>query len=292
MLKNITIKQILSNDEYSKNKRELKIDLIKTVLVLGMILSHTLDFFITRNSFIGGLSSYLNLVSFSGFLFVFGYNAYNAYIKKEKSDVIEKKIAKNILILIIYYFISGFLYEYLIRKNRVFFDYIKILFFLKLPCYSEFLLTFAILNVIILIFRKQLKKISENKIYMFICIAISIIFVLVEPIKKEIPYIYLLFKTNVMSFPILPYINLFFFGIYFAKYKPKFDREICIVLYGLLCFHIIMNSEGFATRFPVNIAYISGSYAFIYIYYYIFNYIESKLNNKKWMGYISFIRKK
>lgn len=64
------------NYTYTKNKRESNIDLIKTVLVLGMIFSHILDFFFDKHFLI---TNYINLVSFSGFIFVFGYNAYIYY---------------------------------------------------------------------------------------------------------------------------------------------------------------------------------------------------------------------
>ena len=71
-------KTVLLKNE--KNKRELNIDLMKTILVLGMIFSHVLDFFLVNNFF----SLYFNLISFSGFMLVFGYNSYNAYIKRIK----------------------------------------------------------------------------------------------------------------------------------------------------------------------------------------------------------------
>ncbi len=176
--------------------------------------------------------------------------------------------------------------------NYNYWDYIKVICFIKLAGYSEFLLTFALINLFIVIFRKPLRKICENNLYIIICIAISILFVLIEPIKQEIPYIYLFLKTNIMSFPILPYINLFFIGIYFAKNKPKFNKKICIVLYAMLCYYIIMSSEHLVSRFPISLAYMSGSYVFIYMYYYIFSYIENKFKNKKGIPYIAFIRKK
>ncbi len=103
-------KSIINIEDYTKNKRELNIDLIKTILVLGMILSHSLDFFIIRNPFTSVVGGYFNLVSFSGFMCVFGYNAYNAYIKNDNNNV-SAKIIKNIIILIACYYISGFFYE-------------------------------------------------------------------------------------------------------------------------------------------------------------------------------------
>ena len=290
MLKDKTL-ELTTGKEINNNKRELKIDLIKAFLVLGMIFSHSLDFFINRTYISNIVGNFLNLVSFPGFLFVFGYNSYNAYIKNEKRNI-NKKIVKKIIKLILCYYISGYIYIFLINENYKYIDYIKILFFLKPAGYSEFLLTFALIYLLVLLCRKQLRIISEKDIYMIICIIISIVFILIEPIKKEIPFSYLFLKTNIMSFPLLPYFNIFIIGMYFAKNKPIFNSKVCIILYGMLCYYVIMSSEHLAIRYPVNIAYISGSYVFIYIYYYIFDFIENKFKNKKLLTKIAFIRKK
>ena len=289
--KNILLKDEKNEDlviiEYDniKNKRELNIDLLKVILVLGMIFSHASDFFYGSSIF----TDYFELVSFSGFMFVFGYNSYNAYIKTEASN---KKIVKNIIKLIVTFYISGFCTYYFVYQNYDIGNYIKILFFLKLPGYSEFLATFVLLNLLILIFRNKLKEISKNNKYIFICIIISAFFAIIPAVPKKIPWVNLFIKTKNTAFPILPYLNLFFIGIYIAKNKPKFKIETLILLLYMWTIHIIMALLNLERRFPVSITYIIGSYIYLYLYYHLSKYVCIKLKNKKIQNIITVIRKK
>jgi len=268
-------------------KRNYDIDIMKLFFVLGMILSHVLDtLLINQNSFPILLRHYFNLISFSGFMFIFGYNAYNAYINEE--ETCKTKFIKNILNLLIAFWISGFLYDYFAMKNYYLKNYVHIFFLLRLPGYSEFLVTFALTNLFILIFKKYLKKVTQKNIYIFIGILISLLFSIIPPINNNIPWINLILKTNSSSFPLIPYINLFFFGIYFAKNKPNYKFIILIILafcYLLYCFNIDK-----ATRFPISIYYIIASYIYIYGYYYI-SQLSNYIKNKKVINYICLLGK-
>lgn len=286
--KNVFLKEEKLVDNISdnrKNKRELNIDLMKAMLVFGMIFSHVFDFFFVNNVF----ALYFNLISFSGFMFVFGYNSYNAYIKKESSN---KKILKNMFKLIVAFYISGFAYEFFINQDYEIEKYIKILCFLKLPGYTEFLATFAVLNVFILVFRSKLKKISQNNNYIVIGIIISAFFSIIPTVKENIPWANLFIKTQSVSFPLLPYLNLFFIGIYIAKNKPKFNIVICIIACFMWNIHLIMFLKHLETRFPISLTYIIGSYLYLYLYYYISNYICMKLKSSKIQTFITVVRKK
>ena len=268
-----------------KNKRELNIDLMKTILVLGMIFSHVFDFFSVNNFF----ALYFNLISFSGFMLVFGYNSYNAYIKKESSN---KKILKNFFRLIVAFYISGFVFDYFMNRNYKIDNYVKILCFLNLPGYSEFLATFAFLNLLILIFRSKLKKISENNKYIVIGIIISVFFTIIPAVNQNIPWANLFIKTKSVSFPLLPYLNLFFIGIYIAKNKPKFNIVTVVILCFMWNIHLIMCLKNLETRFPISLTYIIGSYLYLYLYYYISNYVCMKLKSVKIQKFITVVRKK
>ncbi len=83
-------------------KREINIDIMKYFLILGMILSHSFTILGHESNII---VNYCNLVSFSGFLFVFGYNVYNAYINKKGN--IKKQLISIFRILLVFW-ISGF----------------------------------------------------------------------------------------------------------------------------------------------------------------------------------------
>lgn len=272
---------------YTKNKRESNIDLIKTVLVLGMIFSHILDFFFDKHFLI---TNYINLVSFSGFIFVFGYNAYNAYIKKEETNI--KKIIKNIFKLILVFYVSGFFYDFFIQRNHKISNYINILCFLRLPGYSEFLATFALLYLFILVFRNRLRKISQKNNYILICIVVSLLFTIIPPVAIYIPWINLILKTRSISFPLLPYLNLFFIGMYIAKNKPKFNVRMLLILFIMWYIHLIMFLYNLERRFPVSLSYIIGSYLYLFLYYHISTYVCMKIKSEKSKKILTVVRKK
>lgn len=282
---------VKSKEEYkSSKKREQNIDFFKTMLVLGMILSHILEFYCSFDSFLVIITNYFNLISFSGFLFCFGYNIYNAYINKE-DVLIKKRIIKNFFRLTIAFWISGFLYDYLMLKNNDVINYIKILFFLKLPGYSEFLATFAIIDLFVLMFINQLKFICKNSNYLFLCIGVSLIFTILPCVNNQIPWINLLLKTNDIAFPILPYISLFFVGIYFAKNKPKFSFIVFIIVAIIIAILIKKDVFGVSNRFPISMQYIIGSSCLVYLYYYLSKLICNKLERNSIIYVINYARK-
>lgn len=62
-------------------KRDSSIDLFKGVLTLFMIITHILQIF-SSNKIFDDITFYVNLTTFSGFMFIFGYTTYNAYISR------------------------------------------------------------------------------------------------------------------------------------------------------------------------------------------------------------------
>ena len=53
--------------------RDLSLDAFKGLLVLGMISAHVIQFLAAPNAALNVVSIVINLISFSGFLFAFGY---------------------------------------------------------------------------------------------------------------------------------------------------------------------------------------------------------------------------
>lgn len=54
--------------------RSSALDIFKGLLVFGMILAHVIQILGGRNNYLlTAISNYINLISFSGFLFAFGY---------------------------------------------------------------------------------------------------------------------------------------------------------------------------------------------------------------------------
>lgn len=277
-----------------ENKREKSIDLLKAILVLLMILAHTFQLImrtdatpIDKNN---RLIIYINLICFSGFLFCFGYSAYIAYLRKDKKDI-KLKLLKNIIKLLIAFYISGISYFVIVYRSLDIFKIAEIFWLLYIPNYSEFLASFMILNLIILIFFNYFKKILENKKIFITCIVISLILTCIPYNLMKHPWLSLIIGRNGICFPILQYMSLFLFGMYFAKFKPRF--RISTMLFTLIAFIIfeigVSNNWNLVGRFPPKILWIVGSYFFIYILYYFSVYICKRYEESNFLNFILFI---
>ena len=131
-----------------KKERDLSIDLMKGILVFLMIVVHILELFnilLDYNDFVKGIIFYIELTSFSGFLFCNGYVSYNAYISKnEDKKVFRKKMLKNFLKMLLVFYISGIFSSILVSDDVFTFKkVIRIIFLREIPIYSEYLLSFA-----------------------------------------------------------------------------------------------------------------------------------------------------
>lgn len=183
----------------------------------------------------------------------------------------------------------------LIEKNYNISNYIRIILFFELPGYSEFLATFVVLNLFILIFFTLFKKIAENKIYLILFSELSLLVNFMPKINMDFPWKSLIIGDGTISFPILQYMSLFLAGIYFARVRPKFNIKVLIITVLLFIIHCIMEKQGIASlagRFPPGMTFITGSYIFIYMYYFISKYIGEKFENYKWINLITLIRRK
>ena len=130
------------------NIRNVELDLFKLLLVIGMIAAHVFQLLHngeTGRSMLWVFSTYINAVTFSGFLFAFGCATQLAYLRKPKSRILRGKLMRNGIRLLIAFYISGFAYTFFVSHNLDVMETIKILCFQRIPGYSEFLLSFAML---------------------------------------------------------------------------------------------------------------------------------------------------
>lgn len=265
--------------------RNRSIDLVKLLLVVGMILAHTIQFLGDSKSGVGFIiSQYINLITFSGFMFCFGYVCNIAYLSKDK-EVVKKKIIRNIIELLFIFYISGIAFTIFVTKDLSNFELIKILLLQSIPGYSEFLISFCALNVVLLIFFDNIKNIIDNKKKLFSTIGITLLLTF-------IPYNLVFFKplgvfigsNRFACFPIVQYSCYFLIGAYFQKNKIIFSKKAFVLF--LTCslsmgIYILINNK-IPNRFPPSMLWIVGGSIFIYCYY-ILSYIVTKkikINNK------------
>lgn len=224
--------------------RDYAINYFKSLLVIGMIIGHCVQLLTDyRPQFIEYFSDYINLITFSGFTFSFGYVYYKAYIKK---NILNKKrfLIPSYKTLFAFY-ISGFFFRLLVIPGRwlTFKEYVKILLLWDIPGYSEFLLSFFIISLLFCILFKCIKKYFENDNLIFIAIILSLA-------MTFFPYKYILINefgliigsNKFPCFPIIQYSCLFFIGFYFAKNNIKYNKIIFVISCITLIIFLLIGS--------------------------------------------------
>lgn len=264
--------EILENEKLekiapSKKSREFWLDFMKGILTISMILAHIYQFF-TYNPKLFNLNDYINLTTFSAFMFCFGYASFLAYADNPNA---EKRMLIGMIKSIIAFYVSSIAYYIFIAKVKDFRFYLNILLFLDAPGYSEFLLSFVLIYVVEIFLFKWILAISESKIKFFLLIAISLI--MTEMYRSEasnFPIISALIGgRNNVSFPILQYSVYFLMGLYIAKNKIYFNKFILIFSFigSSIFIYYRFKYNLLPLRFPPTLYWIIGGMFFVYAYY-------------------------
>ena len=151
-----------------QNLRNVELDMFKLLLVIGMIAAHVFQLLYNYNgdmisNVVWKFSMFINAITFSGFLFAFGCATQLAYLRKTKDNILRDKLVKNGIRLLVAFYISGFAYTAFVAHKLSPFEAIKILCLWRIPGYSEFLLSFAMLMPLVWILYHQLNAICSNK---------------------------------------------------------------------------------------------------------------------------------
>ncbi|MFQ9394182.1 MAG: heparan-alpha-glucosaminide N-acetyltransferase domain-containing protein [Lachnospiraceae bacterium] len=127
-----------------KKERNQEIDIMKGLLTLAMILCHCLQFFGKEDAGIEKiLVNVINLTTFSGFLFCFGFVCCLAYFQGDTRRGIVHML-RNMIRLLLAFYISGLAYM-AFKEQKIFRkDFIReVLTLRRYPGWSEFLASFA-----------------------------------------------------------------------------------------------------------------------------------------------------
>lgn len=263
------------------HERNRSIDMFKAILVIGMILCHCIMLLKVYGVKSYILTEYFNVITFSGFLFCFGYAVGIAYLPKNKKYV-SKKLARNCLKTLVAFYISGLGYQFLIQKDFSLISISKLVILDLMPGYSEFLAGFFVLNLLTLIFFNQLKRIVKSKMTVLGIIFLSLI-------STQIPYDHvptlqiglLIGSTKFSSFPIIQYLGYYLLGMYFQQYKVKFNYKFVIVsiLCSIIFLQYVIANHIPPTRFPPSLRWIIGASGVLYGYYSISIWLSKKIKS-------------
>lgn len=157
-----------------KKERNQEIDIMKGLLTLAMILCHCLQFFGKEDAGIEKiLVNVINLTTFSGFLFCFGFVCCLAYFQGDTRRGIVHML-RNMIRLLLAFYISGLAYM-AFKEQKIFRkDFIReVLTLRRYPGWSEFLASFAAVLLVGALLLPALRKtnvkfaLDAEKIHVF-----------------------------------------------------------------------------------------------------------------------------
>lgn len=256
-----------------------RIDIVKGILTLQMVFAHCIQFYtdLEKNTVALHLSEYINLTTFSGFLFCFGYVSYLAYFRKERREV-SRRLLGNAGKMLVSYYVSCFCYVIFVEKLPLRADVVWELLALKrLAGWSEFLFSFALVMAMELIL---FPLFTEKKKWALPVMAVAAVLFCFLP-YREVGSIVgsLIGGCGGTFFPVIPYGVYLIAGVWIARERIGFRKSIFVVAFMGTVWHIIdyiWISGTQPSRFPLSFSYLAGAAFFLYLYYLLAVMLEEK----------------
>lgn len=254
-------------------KRERAIDLFKGLLVLGMVYCHTLQFFSDQQVYPNGqlFIDVINLITFSGFVFSFGYVSQLAYYAKPFRQAAPRMLQAAVKTLGAFY-ISGLAYRLFIDGYVLSWATVRPILLLEdMPGWSEFLWSFTYLMLVGLILFVPLQALAGRKWLGFAVAGLLLL-------TTWLPYgsIHamklgpLIGTRDFASFPVLQYFPYYLVGILFARYRIGWDWRVlagAAAASGAFLWRLIAQDGALPERFPPSVWWIIGPALLLYGYY-------------------------
>ncbi|UOQ86808.1 acyltransferase family protein [Gracilibacillus salinarum] len=270
--------------------RDRSIDYFKGLLVIGMVYAHVLQFFSDSTLYPSTsiITSFFNLITFSGFVFCFGYVGQLAYYRKPFASVYKKMLMTGLKTLVAFY-LSGVAFQLYVEGQPLNFDTILPIVLLQIiPGWSEFLVAFALIIVIGVVLFHGFVWLSERPVLLWTTAVILLSATWMDLSQVESSVIGLIVGTDQFpTFPVLLYMPFYLIGIYFAKYPIGFRwKYLLFSMLGTSLFVYFLASHHFQLpdRFPPSVYWITGPTFFLYIYF----VISKRLN--EWTNGLKFLR--
>jgi peptidoglycan/LPS O-acetylase OafA/YrhL len=248
--------------------RVLVLDLLKGLLIIGMIFSHVQAELSLSISWLNSARWMIQLVVFSGFLFAFGYGTSKAYL--EKATLPRRRILISIARILTAYLLSAFAYVFFDQHVVSFKSLLSIARLDTLAPYAEFLLTFVIILILILIVPQFFRTVAR-KDFVFWPVMVGLLIVASADYAQNKSVLLSLWigSKSITSFPVLQYLPLYLFGIYFAQHKIHFSWKFLVGACFVLVVFIVARQYGLTSRFPPSVFWIAGSMGAVYLCYLI-----------------------
>ncbi|MCJ8014159.1 acyltransferase [Paenibacillus sp. KQZ6P-2] len=255
-------------------KRERAIDLFKGLLVIGMVYCHTLQFFSDQLVYPDGqrIIDIINLITFSGFVFSFGYVSQLAYYSKPFRKAAPRMVLTALKTILAFY-VSGAAFRIFIDGRELDWETIRpILLIRDMPGWSEFLISFTYLMIIGLVLFVPLRWLAARKALGFAVAGMLLIFTFIPYGSVHLTQLGPLIGTREFaSFPVLQYLPYYIAGVLFAKHRITWDWRVLIAAAAasgsFVWRWVSSENQVLPERFPPSVWWIIGSALILYGYY-------------------------
>ncbi|MGP4039661.1 hypothetical protein ACTWP4_07140 [Gracilibacillus sp. D59] len=272
------------------NGRDHSVDYFKGLLVIGMVYTHVLQFFSDASIFLSipYITQFFNLITFSGFVFCFGYVCQLAYYCKPFRSVYKKMFMTGLKTLLAFY-LSGIAFQVYVGNQPLDINTIMPILVLQvIPGWSEFLVSFSLIILLGLALFHSFRWMSNRPILFWVVCSLLLLTTWIDYSKVTIPQLGLLIgTTETITFPVVQYLPFYLIGIYFAKYRIGFRwKYLWISSVGTILFiyYLLTRDMQLPDRFPPSIFWIIGPTLILYIYY-----LFSKVLDR-WQKGLGFLR--
>lgn len=246
--------------------RSADLDLFKTLLIWGMISAHCIQLLAFRPGAAAQvISTFINLISFSGFMFAFGLG-----VGLSKRDKSWGQRLWPVVLLLAATFVSEIAFNFLVDRKPLNADLLVPLFTMsRLYGWSEFLASFAVLYLLIALIRPVLVSIATR--WPLLIVAIAACFASTWLVVDfDVPLIATIVgTTRFASFPLLAYLPWFLVGIAFGRDRARpawFDWALGLIGTAAFCYFVYRYGGELPGRFPPTILWVVGAALPILIY--------------------------
>ena len=251
------------------NRINTEINYTKGILVISMVYAHVFQFqFLGRSYVLKAISIFTNLVSFSGFLFCFGFAFWLAYLSKPK--IPWKAIIKTSLKCYFSFFLSGVAYRLMVSGNDLSFSLLSRIAALRdIPGFSEFLISFSVVTIVSCLLAPVIEVATRNRKNLAVATALLLTSTLLPKSTVYDPLIGLFIGgSGFKFFPLVQYMPLFLFGIYTARSQRRFNIfALAAAVIAVSAFAGLNIVRIPIHRFPPSAIWIVCSAGLVYIYY-------------------------
>ena len=252
--------------------RDISLDILKGILTFFVISTHMVSFFPFRPytyvsaRLINIYVVYTCLMTFSAFMLILGYMCYKAYISRNlPGKLLAKKLLKNFVKTMLTYFASAIAYVFFIKQDLTASVLRDILLFRYVVEYSEFILSFAAIYIVVFLFAGPLGRLTKPAWIVLVLMSLASTFIPYERVREPLLAVFT-GSTLFSSFSIFQYFCYFITGVYFAKSGMRYNKWLMLLCavgtLGFIAWRIVFHD--YPSRFPPSLLWICGGFLFVY----------------------------